>query len=211
MGEEGWGVCRWQAAINYSFCHGPVIRKFIGNRAQWVRRPLAEFISRGEFHVPFIFQPKINERELLLFRKEIIGKIIIAKRKRTCTCFPASDRDISKYKRINRSIYERRSSRDETSKKKKKKRVHRRVSKRGGKGRGNVRQLYRSEKFPTILPSLNVPPLCSSKSTSKLTRFSFERASLSANSVAGVYATTDTDSRFVRDFVVRARIIGYLF
>lgn len=165
--------------------------------------------------MPFIFQPKINEREFLLFRKEIIGKIIIeiekAKRKRTCTCFPASDRDISKYKRINRSIYERRSSRDETSKKKKKKRVHRRVSKRGGKGRGNVRQLYRSEKFPTILPSLNVPPLCSSKSTSKLTRFSFERASLSANSVAGVYATTDTDSRFVRDFVVRARIIGYLF
>lgn len=158
--------------------------------------------------MPFIFQPKINERELLLFRKEIIGKIIIAKRKRTCTCFPASDRDISKYKRINRSIYERRSSRDETSKKKKKKRVHRRVSKRGGKGSGNVRQLYRSEKFPTIL---NVPPLCSSKSTSKLTRFSFERASLSANSVAGVYATTDTDSRFVRDFVVRARIIGYLF
>ena len=72
--------------------------------------------------MPFIFQPKINERELLLFRKEIIGKIIIAKRKRTCTCFPASDRDISKYKRINRSIYERRSSRDETSKKKKKKR-----------------------------------------------------------------------------------------
>lgn len=92
--------------------------------------------------------------------------------------------------------------------KKKRKNVHRRVSKRGGKGRGNVRQLYRSEKFPTIL---NVPPLCSSKSTSKLTRFSFERASLSANSVAGVYATTDTDSRFVRDFVVRARIIGYLF
>lgn len=121
MGEEGWGVCRWQAAINYSFCHGPVIRKFIGNRAQWVRRPLAEFISRGEFHVPFIFQPKINEREFLLFRKEIIGKIIIAKRKRTCTCFPASDRDISKYKRINRSIYERRSSRDETNKKKKEK------------------------------------------------------------------------------------------
>lgn len=121
MGEEGWGVCRWQAAINYSFCHGPVIRKFIGNRAQWVRRPLAEFISRGEFRVPFIFQPKINERELLLFRKEIIGKIIIAKRKRTCTCFPASDRDISKYKRINRSIYERRSSRDETNKKKKEK------------------------------------------------------------------------------------------
>lgn len=77
-------------------------------------------ISR--FSMPFIFQPKINERELLLFRKEIIGKIIIAKRKRTCTCFPASDRDISKYKRINRSIYERRSSRDETSKKKKKKR-----------------------------------------------------------------------------------------
>lgn len=72
--------------------------------------------------MPFIFQPKINERELLLFRKEIIGKIIIAKRKRTCTCFPASDRDISKYKRINRSIYERRSSRDETNKKKKKKR-----------------------------------------------------------------------------------------
>lgn len=72
--------------------------------------------------MPFIFQPKINEREFLLFRKEIIGKIIIAKRKRTCTCFPASDRDISKYKRINRSIYERRSSRDETSKKKKKKR-----------------------------------------------------------------------------------------
>lgn len=74
--------------------------------------------------MPFIFQPKINERELLLFRKEIIGKIIIeiekAKRKRTCTCFPASDRDISKYKRINRSIYERRSSRDETSKKKRK-------------------------------------------------------------------------------------------
>lgn len=71
--------------------------------------------------MPFIFQPKINEREFLLFRKEIIGKIIIAKRKRTCTCFPASDRDISKYKRINRSIYERRSSRDETNKKKKEK------------------------------------------------------------------------------------------
>lgn len=119
MGEEGWGVCRWQAAINYSFCHGPVIRKFIGNRAQWVRRPLAEFISRGEFRVPFIFQPKINERELLLFRKEIIGKIIIAKRKRTCTCFPASDRDISKYKRINRSIYERRSWWNEQKKKEK--------------------------------------------------------------------------------------------